>query len=127
VAEQGTEGGFGTGLRAKLQSGETPVEPRSPAEAIAAAAPVFEEILPAAATAPVNETEVEALRAELNASLAREQQLRSTLSDQMDNSARDAQVAPRHWQRPRPSSRTVSAESASGWPSWTTCSKRRRS
>jgi len=64
VAEHGTEGGFGTGLRAKLQSGETPPEPRSPAEAIAAAAPVVEE------------TEAEALRAELNASLAREQQLR---------------------------------------------------
>ena len=92
MAEHGTEGGFGTGLRAKLQSGETPVEPRSPAEAIAAAAPVFEEAAPAAATAPVNETEVEALRAELNASLAREQQLRSSLSDQMDTSARDAQV-----------------------------------
>jgi hypothetical protein len=61
VAEHGTEGGFGTGLRAKLQSGETPPEqPRSPAEAIAAATPV------------VAETEVEALRAELNASLTRE-------------------------------------------------------
>ena len=42
VAEHGTEGGFGTGLRAKLQSGETPAEPRSPAEAIAAAEPVIE-------------------------------------------------------------------------------------
>ena len=91
VAEHGTEGGFGTGLRAKLQSGETPAEPRSPAEAIAAAAPVFEEAAPPA-TAPVDETEVEALRAELNASLAREQQLRSSLSDHVDTSARDAQV-----------------------------------
>jgi hypothetical protein len=90
VAEHGTEGGFGTGLRAKLQSGETPAEPRSPAEAIAAAAPVFEET--EHSTAPVNETEVEALRAELNASLAREQQLRSSLSDHVETSARDAQV-----------------------------------
>ena len=39
MAEHGTEGGFGTGLRAKLQSGEAPLEPRSPAEAIAAAEP----------------------------------------------------------------------------------------
>ncbi|MGZ8692716.1 MAG: hypothetical protein ACXWZT_08290, partial [Gaiellaceae bacterium] len=73
MAEHGTEGGFGTGLRAKLHSGETP-EPRSPTEAIAAAAPVIEE------------TEVEALRAELNASLAREQQLRSSLNDHTDTS-----------------------------------------
>ena len=80
VAEHGTEGGFGTGLRAKLQSGETPAEPRSPAEAIAAAAPVIEE------------TEAEALRAELNASLAREHQLRASLSDQVDTSGRDAQL-----------------------------------
>jgi hypothetical protein len=81
VAEHGTEGGFGTGLRAKLQSGEveTPQEPRSPAEAIAAAAPLVEE------------TETDALRAELNASLAREQQLRSSLNDQVDTSSRDLQ------------------------------------
>jgi DNA repair exonuclease SbcCD ATPase subunit len=81
VAEHGTEGGFGTGLRAKLQSGdaETPPEPRSPAEAIAAAAPV------------VGETEAEALRAELNASLARAQQLRSSLNDQTDASGREVQ------------------------------------
>ena len=82
VAEHGTEGGFGTGLRAKLQSGETPPEPRSPAEAIAAAEPAV----------VIGETEAEALRAELNASLAREQQLRSSLTDQLDVSGRDAQV-----------------------------------
>ena len=41
VAEHGTEGGFGTGLRAKLQAPETPPEPRSPAEAIAAVTPVI--------------------------------------------------------------------------------------
>jgi len=88
VAEHGTEGGFGTGLRAKLQSGETPAEPRSPAEAIAAAPPVIEETR----TGAESETEAEALRAELNASLAREQQLRSSLSDQLDTSGRDAQL-----------------------------------
>ena len=88
VAEHGTEGGFGTGLRAKLQSGETPADPRSPAEAIAAAAPVIEETR----TGAESETEAEALRAELNASLAREQQLRSSLSDQVDTSGRDAQL-----------------------------------
>ena len=80
MAEHGTEGGFGTGLRAKLHAGETTPEPRSPAEAIAAATPV------------IGETEVEALRAELNASLTREQQLRSSLSDQMDTSGREVQV-----------------------------------
>jgi hypothetical protein len=69
-----TEGGFGSGLRAKLR-GEQNVEPRSPAEAIAAAS-----------EAP---PEVEFLRSELDASLAREQELRHSLTDQIDHAGRE--------------------------------------
>jgi hypothetical protein len=60
-----TERGFGTGLRAKLESGNgaEPEAPRSPGEAIAAAATL------------VADPDVEALRTELAASLAREQEL----------------------------------------------------
>src|SRR5690349_5704843 len=60
-----TERGFGTGLRAKLSGGEVaePEAPRSPGEAIAAAGTF------------VPDADVEALRAELSASLAREQEL----------------------------------------------------
>ena len=57
--EHGIEGGFGSGLRAKLEAKDQP-EPRSPAEAIAAA------IGP-------DSPDIEALRAEHSASLAREQ------------------------------------------------------
>ena len=81
VAEHGTEGGFGTGLRRKLQ-GDTP-EPRSPGEAIAASPPQI-----------IETSELEMLRAELNASLAREQDLRLSLSDQMDTSGRDVRRLP---------------------------------
>src|SRR5438094_4108626 len=70
-----TEGGFGTGLRAKLEGGGNPVEeppaPRSPSEAIAAAT-------------PSDSSDVQALRAELSASLAREQELRTSLTDQLE-------------------------------------------
>ena len=81
VAENGTERGFGTGLRAKLQGDVA--EPRSPGEAIAASPspPAILEI-----------GELDQLRAELNASLAREQDLRLSLSDQMETSGRDMQV-----------------------------------
>ena len=64
--ETSTERGFGTGLRAKLTGGAGDESPRSPGEAIAAA------------TTP-GELEVQHLRAELSASLAREQELRSSL------------------------------------------------
>ena len=58
--ETNTERGFGTGLRAKLSAGggEAPEAPRSPGEAIKAAT-------------PAGDVEVDALRAELSASLAR--------------------------------------------------------
>ena len=72
------EGGFGSGLRAKLESKDQP-EPRSPGEAIAAAV-------------TVDNPDVEALRAELNASLAREQDLRASLHEQVEVSGREVQV-----------------------------------
>ena len=79
VAEHGTmEGGFGSGLRAKLQGGEV-TEPRSPGEAIAAA-PVVDGV------------EADALRAELNALFAREQDLRASLSDQFDSFGRELEM-----------------------------------
>ena len=71
-----TEGGFGSGLRAKLQK-ETE-EPRSPGEAIAAALP--------------GNPDVELLRAELNASLAREQDLRASLHEQVEVSGREVRL-----------------------------------
>src|SRR5437879_1601625 len=79
-----TEGGFGTGLRAKLEGGGNPVEeppaPRSPSQAIAAAT-------------PSDSSDVQALRAELSASLAREQELRTSLTDQLEvHSRQEADV-----------------------------------
>ena len=70
------EGGFGSGLRAKLAK-ETE-DPRSPGEAIAAAG----EPNP----------DVELLRAELTASLAREQGLRSSLHEQVEVSGREVRL-----------------------------------
>src|SRR4051794_41947599 len=77
VTEHGIEGGFGSGLRAKLEKKDQP-EPRSPGEAIAAAGE---------GEAP----DGEALRLELNASLAREQELRASLTQQVDVSSREGQ------------------------------------
>ena len=77
-----TERGFGTGLRAKLtgSNGAEPeaAEPRSPAEAIAVAT-------------PIDTSDVEALRAELGAALAREHELRSSLNQQIDDFGREAE------------------------------------
>ena len=78
MAEHGIEGGFGSGLRAKLEAKDQP-EPRSPGEAIAAA------------VTPDN-PDLEALRAELSASLAREQELRASLNDQVEVSGREVQL-----------------------------------
>src|ERR671934_1059343 len=77
-----TERGFGTGLRAKLEggSGGGPEAPRSPGEAIAAA-----PLLP--------DPDVQALRAELSASLAREQELRASLNEQVDAFGREVESA----------------------------------
>src|ERR671936_2866857 len=79
-----TERGFGTGLRAKLEggggSGGEPEAPRSPGEAIAAAT-----ALP--------QPDVDALRAELSASLAREHELRASLNEQVDGFGREAENA----------------------------------
>src|SRR4051812_45580729 len=71
------EGGFGSGLRAKL-AGEAQEEPRSPGEAIAAAEP--------------GGPDVELLRAELSASLAREQGLRASLHEQVEVSGREVRL-----------------------------------
>src|SRR5262249_33902060 len=70
------EGGFGSGLRAKLQKESE--EPGSPAEAIALA----DELWP----------DVGLLRAELSASLAREQDLRSSLHEQVEVSGREVRL-----------------------------------
>src|SRR5438094_1841979 len=72
------EGGFGSGLRAKLAGGKEE-EPRSPAEAIAAADPT---------TLP----DLELLRAELSASLAREQDLRASLHESVEVSGREVRL-----------------------------------
>src|SRR5437762_6281578 len=70
------EGGFGSGLRAKLAGQDE--EPRSPGEAIAAADP----------TSP----DIELLRAELTASRAREQDLRASLHVQVEVSGREVRL-----------------------------------
>ena len=76
-----TERGFGTGLRAKLggANGSEPEAPapRSPGEAIAAAT-------------PGDTADVAALRAELSASRAREQELRASLTQQIDDFGRES-------------------------------------
>ena len=78
MTEHGIEGGFGSGLRAKLERKDE-VEPRSPGEAIAAAV-------------SVDNSDVEALRLELSASLSREQELRASLTEQVEVSGREVQV-----------------------------------
>ena len=86
--EEATEGGFGTGLRRQLEARAAMTEaveaeaPRSPGEAVAAAAP----------SPPAGDTGVDELRAELDASLARELALRSSLDDKLEHSAREAQL-----------------------------------
>ena len=72
------EGGFGSGLRAKLAKDQQSEEPRSPAEAIAAAAD--------------GSPDVELLRQELSASLAREQALRGSLHEQVEVSGREVRL-----------------------------------
>src|SRR5919201_1153656 len=76
-----TERGFGTGLRAKLEGASPePEAPRSPSEAIAAAA---------SSAALLPNADVEALRAELSASLAREQELLASRREDEDVHGRD--------------------------------------
>jgi hypothetical protein len=80
---QQMEGGFGSGLRAKMQAQNAVEEtPRSPGEAVALATPPP----PPAADAGLTE-----LRAELEASMARERALRDSLGDQMAVSAREVE------------------------------------
>ena len=83
-----TEGGFGTGLRGKLErrrdeEAAPPAEPESPPPAaVAAAAPAEPvELAPAAAVALPDFGELEALRADLAQALDREQDLRDELEE----------------------------------------------
>ena len=76
------EGGFGSGLRAKMEAralAET--SPRSPGEAVVAATPP-----PPPADAGLDE-----LRTELEASRTREHELRASLGQQLDASTREAE------------------------------------
>jgi hypothetical protein len=79
LTEQGIEGGFGSGLRAKLERKEQVEPPRSPGEAIAAAV-------------PVDDPDIEVLRLELSASLSREHELRTSLNEQVEVSGREVQA-----------------------------------
>ena len=87
--DEAREHGFGTGLRAQLaarQAAGSVDAPRSPGEAVAAAA------VPAPPPAPPPGAAADELRAELDASLAREQELRNRLGEQLDLSARELRV-----------------------------------
>src|SRR6266851_6425724 len=86
--EETTEGGFGTGLRRQLEARAAVLErqaqelPRSPGEALAAT--------PAPLEIPEG-IDLDELRAELDASLGREQDLRESLTAQLETSARELQ------------------------------------
>ena len=88
-AEETTEGGFGSGLRRQLEARAAMTEagvveePRSPGEAVAAVP---------APSAPAADASLDELRAELDASLARESALRGSLDDKLESSAREAQL-----------------------------------
>ena len=76
------EGGFGSGLRAKMEAHNAVEEsPRSPGEAVAMATP----------SPPPADAGLAELRAELEASLSRERALRESLGDQLDASAREVE------------------------------------
>ena len=93
-AEETTEHGFGTGLRAQLEARASAADtaarkaPRSPREAVAAAEPAP----PPPAAAAADNAGADALRNELDASLAREQELRFSLKEQLDTSARELEL-----------------------------------
>src|SRR5919108_736673 len=88
VAE--TEKGFGTGLRAQLERRREPAAGNGEA-ARAKAAP---DSLPATPPVDVDDADLEALRSELAASLAREQQLRGALSEEV--AAYERELHPQH-------------------------------
>jgi len=75
-----TEGGFGSGLRAKMEASRASEAPRSPGEAVVAATP-----------APPPNAGLDELRTELDAALAREHELRQSLSNQLDASTREVE------------------------------------
>ena len=77
------EGGFGSGLRAKMEArAAVEAPPRSPGEAVAVAA---------APPPPPPDADLHELRAELEASFAREHQLRTTLDEQLAASSREVE------------------------------------
>src|SRR3990172_10166827 len=83
-----TEKGFGTGLRAQLERRREPTSKGTPPpaaeEALAAARKLVDTPPPENVNGSGSDAEVEAVRAELAASLTREQELRTTLADQLE-------------------------------------------
>ena len=82
-----TEKGFGTGLRAQLAKKKSEAPPAATPTAAAPAAMVEPHVEHATAGLPDDgaaAAEIEALRAELGAALAREQELRGSLSRQIE-------------------------------------------
>src|ERR671929_615745 len=86
-----TEKGFGTGLRAQLERRR---ETAAGKGGLKAAPPDVSGSVPAAPTIDLSDADLDALRDELAASLAREEQLRGALSDQV--AAHDRELHPQH-------------------------------
>src|SRR5438552_12897373 len=89
VAE--TEKGFGTGLRAQLERRR---ETAAGKGGLKAAPPDVSGSVPAAPAIDISDADLDALRDELAASLAREEQLRGALSEQV--AAHDRELSPQH-------------------------------
>ena len=89
VAE--TEKGFGTGLRAQLERRR---ETAAGKGGLKAANPDASGSVPAAPAIDISDADLDALRDELAASLAREEQLRGALSEQV--AAHDRELSPQH-------------------------------
>ena len=89
-----TEKGFGTGLRAQLAR-RRDAEPVNMSTAVEETAEAFEAakaLAEASANGVTSDAGVEAMRVELAASLAREEDLRATLSEQLDSREREVLV-----------------------------------
>src|SRR2546421_10035732 len=89
VAE--TEKGFGTGLRAQLERRR---ETAAGKGGLKVANPDASGSVPAAPAIDISDADLDALRDELAASLAREEQLRGALSEQV--AAHDRELSPQH-------------------------------
>src|ERR671929_942016 len=86
-----TEKGFGTGLRAQLERRR---ETAAGKGGLKAAPPDVSGSVPAAPAIDISDADLDALRDELAASLAREEQLRGALSEQV--AAHDRELHPQH-------------------------------